>query len=277
MPYILLGCCVVAALCLRNKQLLYTLIAITNLMALYNKVITLTALLLFTTLAGAIYLIYELKAPNKIIKYTALVASLSLSAGFVLHELPGFFTYIAIDHITISAATRKYSMYLNFDKVMAALIIYIFSNLIKTEKAIDLKALKQTMLVYLACVLTILVPAFASSYIKPDPKIPNILAIWLINNFLFVCFSEEVIFRGFLQTQIKKLFPTGTKFVILTIALTSIIFGLAHYKDGTTFMALAAICGLFYSYTYYKTGRVLCAMLVHFFLNLTHILIFTYP
>lgn len=91
-----------------------------------------------------------------------------------------------------------------------------------------------------------------------------------------MCFSEEVIYRGFLQATIQKYLPNTWKYTLLSIVIASIIFGLAHYKDGIIFMGLAAIAGLFYGYAYDRTKRVVCAMLVHFLLNLTHFLVFTY-
>lgn len=168
-------------------------------------------------------------------------------------------------------------MLLNFDKVMAGLILYTLSPIITLEHSIDKLAFKQTVLIFMACIIFILGPAILSGYIRLDPKVPHILPIWIINNLVFVCFSEEVIFRGFVQRTLQKYLGSGFKYGLLSIILASIVFGLAHYKDGITFMMLAAICGLFYGYTYLKTKRILCAMLVHFLLNLTHILIFTYP
>ncbi|APZ30631.1 MAG: CPBP family glutamic-type intramembrane protease [Rickettsia conorii subsp. raoultii] len=43
------------------------------------------------------------------------------------------------------------------------------------------------------------------------------------------------------------------------------------------YIALSTICGFFYGYAYYKTGKILCSMIVHFGLNLCHVLLFTYP
>nr|WP_245207581.1 CPBP family glutamic-type intramembrane protease [Rickettsia fournieri] len=37
------------------------------------------------------------------------------------------------------------------------------------------------------------------------------------------------------------------------------------------------MCGFFYGYAYYKTDKILCSVIVHFGLNLCHVLLFTYP
>jgi membrane protease YdiL (CAAX protease family) len=122
-----------------------------------------------------------------------------------------------------------------------------------------------------------MVPAFALGYITYDPKFPDVLLLWAVNNFFFVCFAEEVIFRGFLQNTLKKVLQPITQNVYLPIGITSVIFGLAHFQGGVSLMVLATIAGFFYGYAYHKTGRILCAMLVHFGLNLFHLLVFAYP
>ncbi|WP_103897772.1 CPBP family intramembrane glutamic endopeptidase [Rickettsia fournieri] len=43
------------------------------------------------------------------------------------------------------------------------------------------------------------------------------------------------------------------------------------------YIALSTICGFFYGYAYYKTDKILCSVIVHFGLNLCHVLLFTYP
>jgi len=275
--YILLFLSVALALFNRGRVFSYICIALTIWLAYDEKVINSSALAYLGGLTFLVLIYYHTKLEDSKADIPILIGISLLLAGFVLHHIPGFTTWLAIDHVKISAAMRFYAMPLNFDKVIAALLVYSLSTLIVDEKTIDKTAFTQSLLILIACILVILVPAILTDYIQFDPKIPGILPIWALNNFLFVCFSEEVIFRGFLQSTIQKYLPNKTKYAILSIILASIIFGLAHYKDGQIFMALAAICGLFYGYAYYKTGRVLCAMLVHFSLNLTHILFFTYP
>jgi membrane protease YdiL (CAAX protease family) len=89
--------------------------------------------------------------------------------------------------------------------------------------------------------------------------------------------AEEVIFCGFVQTHLKKFLNEKTNFRTLHITITSLIFGLAHFKGGVLYVILASICGWFYGYAYERTNRILCAMLVHFGLNLIHLTLFTYP
>ena len=275
--YYFLAISIMLALFNRNRAIVYVCIAITGLASLYENMMTLTGAIYLTALAILALLYFNYLVDNPRLKQLVFILIAILLAGFVLHDIPGFKNQLIVDKYLISAASIPCSIWLNFDKVFAALVIYALSPLIIKESKLDWSALKQTMLILFTCIIVILGPSILSGYVKLDPKIPTILPIWTVSNLLFVSFSEEVIFRGFLQTTLKDYLPCGWKYNLLAIIMASIIFGIAHYKDGIIFMCLAAIAGLFYGYAYNRTKRILCAMLVHFLLNLTHFLAFTYP
>ncbi|MFP3120439.1 CPBP family intramembrane metalloprotease [Rickettsia sp. R2] len=87
--------------------------------------------------------------------------------------------------------------------------------------------------------------------------------------------AEEVFFRGFLQRTLQNLLP---KQQILAVIIASLILGSHIFSRQTNiYIALSTICGFFYGYAYYKTDKILCSVIVHFGLNLCHVLLFTYP
>jgi membrane protease YdiL (CAAX protease family) len=188
--------------------------------------------------------------------------------------VPGFFNILAIDKVQLSELSVPFTMYLNFDKVIPALIIFSLSDLYILEKQESSGTVKYTLLSLLLCIMIIMALSLISGYVLFEPKIPSILPIWAINNFFLVCMAEEVFFRGFLQRTLQNLLP---KQQILAVIMGSIIHGLAHFRGGLIYIALTTICSFFPGYTYYKTNKILCSMIVHFGLNLFHILLFTYP
>ncbi|MGX6960583.1 MAG: lysostaphin resistance A-like protein [Rickettsia endosymbiont of Pentastiridius leporinus] len=202
------------------------------------------------------------------------IAILVSFACFAFHKVPGFFNVIAISKLQLSELSIPFSMYLNFDKVMPALIIYIIGNLHILEKQESKEDIKYTILSLLGCIITVIILNLISGYALFEPKIPSILPIWIINNFFFICFSEEVFFRGFLQRTLQNLLP---KQQILAVIIISLIFGLTHFQGGIVYIGLSAVCGFFYGYAYYKTNKIICSMIVHFGRNLSHLLLFTYP
>ncbi|WP_342267714.1 CPBP family intramembrane glutamic endopeptidase [Candidatus Tisiphia endosymbiont of Empis tessellata] len=282
--YILLIITVIIALFHRDKKFLYISIIITNIVGLSQGVINIVGLTLLCCFSIMTYLYFHLNNVNKVLKILFFIGVSSFIAGFAFHLIPGFFNILVLNKVHLSELSRPFSMFLNFDKTMSALILYSISNFYILEKTIDVKSLKQTACFLLLCIAGVLIPAFISGYVKFDPKIPNVLLIWAINNLFFVCMAEEVIFRGFLQNTLKTLLEPLAGFNILGIGgknahiiIASLIFGLAHFQGGSIYIILATICALCYGYTYDKTNRIICAMMVHFGLNLFHLMLFSYP
>ena len=277
LSYILLGLTVPICLFAKNRNLMLLAIFMTIITAYYQGIISSTAavgILLFFAIS---YSYFNYNGLNKYLRYALFIIMLTLTAGYIFHLMPGFTNVLVINKTQVSSLSSSFSMYLNFDKTIIALILYVTSGLWMLEKSIDKKSILDTLLCLLLCIGVILIPGILSGYIKFDPKIPEILCLWVFNNLLFVSATEEMIFRGILQNNLKSFLGTRATNYYLHIIIASIIFGLSHYKGGVTFMLLAAISGGFYGYIYDKTNRIFCATLVHFGLNLVHLMLFTYP
>ncbi|GAB4167410.1 MAG: CPBP family intramembrane metalloprotease [Rickettsiaceae bacterium] len=268
-----------ALICLFTKarKLMFLSMVITVFTALFQEIISLSGMFSASCFLAICYAYFNYQNLNKFIKATLYGLIWVLLIGFAFHILPGFSNVLIVDKLSLSELSCPFSMYLNFDKSIAALILYITSGLAISEKVISKKAILQTILALILCIGVILVPGLISGYIALDIKVPDILLIWIVNNLLFVCMSEEVIFRGFLQESLKSFFVKKVSIDYLHIIVASVVFALAHFKGGAPFMILTLIAGVFYGYVYEKTGRIFCAMLVHFGLNLTHLIFFTYP
>lgn len=276
LTYLLLIITVIASLFVRDRWLLFTFTLICAWSAFGQKYITYTGIAALAGVATLTYSAYSLP-PNSSRQNFVLIALAVLAGSLILHKVDGFNNKILFDKIFVTTNATSYTLYFNVDKIFTALLVYICGYLAVAEKPINEKALIDTFVILIACIIVILGPAVLSGYVKYEPKIPDIMSVWVINNFLFVCFSEEVIFRGLVQNTLTQWIPKTKHAALFAIVGSSIIFGLYHYRDGPIFIALATICGLFYGYAYHKTKRILCSMLVHFFLNFTHIVLFTYP
>ena len=64
---------------------------------------------------------------------------------------------------------------------------------------------------------------------------------------------------------------------ILSCIVASLIFSLIHYYGGIIFMILSFIAGLFFGGIYLKTRNIQSAIILHFLINFTHLLFFSYP
>lgn len=63
----------------------------------------------------------------------------------------------------------------------------------------------------------------------------------------------------------------------MALLVGAVAFGSAHIAGGTTHVLLATLAGIGYGAAYHLTGRVEAGILVHFLLNLSHLVLFTYP
>ncbi|MCP4201334.1 MAG: CPBP family intramembrane metalloprotease [bacterium] len=92
--------------------------------------------------------------------------------------------------------------------------------------------------------------------------------VWLTS-----AFPEEVIWRGFLMTRIAKLVGGSSSAWALALVLTSLHFGLIHFYQGVSGMAVTGIVGLLYGGAFLIFGRNLWVPIVAH--AATHLISFT--
>jgi membrane protease YdiL (CAAX protease family) len=210
-----------------------------------------------------------------------MVLLLMITLAFANHLMPGFDNLNVLNAISISPASYPYSMYLNFDKTIVAVILVIASSLLlKTTPAFGMRTLTIIIIMTTLCIAVLIPLAVWSGFIAFDPKFPTIFWLWAFNNLLFVCFAEEVIFRGVIQNYLMKIANQRQWPSFIPIFITAILFGLVllgHVKGGIAYIGFVMIAGLFYGYVYYQTQRLEAAILTHFGVNACHFLLFTYP
>jgi len=257
----------------KQKNMSIFLLGCSVVSAYFHGTIDAYGLSLLVAFYAVTHLYFQSDIPFKTIMAILLTIILAMTFIFVLHLSPGFNNILVINKVRISKLSTPFSMNLNFDKIAAGIILFINSDLYKKEKGPDVKSAIVTLWLLFLCSATIMIAGLLSGYVRYNFKIPDILLLWSINNLFFVCLSEEVIFRGFIQKKIGEFSSSG----YFTIVLASLIFGLAHYKWGIAHIILASVAGCFYGFVYQKTERIWCSMLVHFGLNLIHIIFFTYP
>lgn len=264
--------------CFVGRQLKISLIfmGIATLMALFQGIINFYGLAFILLFYGISFIYFHYDVLDQWKKSILLILIIFLSAASFFHILPGFHNTLALDKMSLSPLSTPFSIYLNFDKTIMSLILFLNSPLYQSEKPLTLQTGLQTIIVLLAGALVLMSLALFSGSIKFDVKLPDIFMLWSLNNLFFVCFAEETLFRGFIQKQLKCAFK-NMNLPYFHLLFASFLFGLAHFREGIPFILFASIAGLFYGFIYEKTNRILCAMFVHFGINLIHFIFFTYP
>ena len=100
-------------------------------------------------------------------------------------------------------------------------------------------------------------------------NIPDIQSLFSPITLFFIVgiqpIGEEIYFRGFLFEKIEK-FAGG----LISIAITSTLFGIAHMSYGKIFPALMPIVmGIVLGFIVYRTKNLYSALIAHVAFNLT--------
>ncbi len=93
-------------------------------------------------------------------------------------------------------------------------------------------------------------------------------AFLFLTSCLFAALFEEVVFRGILFALLLSVFQKTKKGLWATVALSSLIFGLAHLLNGFSLgtlvqVAYTTLTGGLFAFCFVKTKNILCCAFVH--------------
>jgi len=95
----------------------------------------------------------------------------------------------------------------------------------------------------------------------------GLLLFLLLMSWTLAAVGEEVAYRGYLQTRIRELLPDGRSGLVMAVALSSALFGLAHTEQGLVGILLATSDAIFFSVLRYKYRTLWASVFAHGFLN----------
>ena len=216
------------------------------------------------------------QAPHGGLKGFAIAALLTLSAGILLHALPGFVSPTVVDAVRTSADAAPYTKYLNVDKGMLGLFLL---GLVAPQRAIrpSRVPLSRALPPFVAMAALAMGATVAAGYAHWDPKLPGWWPVWLWSMVTLTALPEEALFRHLIQGGLQVWLGASTRGYALAAVVSGTLFGLAHVGGGWTYVLLATIAGIGYGWIYALTGSIAASILAHTGLNLLHLLFFTYP
>jgi membrane protease YdiL (CAAX protease family) len=104
---------------------------------------------------------------------------------------------------------------------------------------------------------------------------PGQLLFYLVVTWTLAALGEEVVYRGYLQKRLGDLFGTNTIGLILTVGISSLLFGIAHTEQGIIGVVVTTLDALFFSWLKLRHGNNLwAAILAHGFSNSIGLIIF---
>lgn len=268
--------------CTKTKKLPIIFFAISLATALISGVINFISSLIILLFGFLIYSFYQkkLSSPYKFFIYFGIFIIAILS---FLHQLPGIDNIEFLTNIKLSKNSSNFDLWLNFDKPLIAifLLFFIYNP---PRKFSDYKNIFiQTLKPFVPLLIIVLALGTYGNFLVFDLKFPNfeITFLWLIKMIFLTIFAEEFFFRFFIQNSVILLLKNSKYFSknpqIIGLIFASILFGLTHFSQGFIFILLATICGFFYGLIFIRTRYIEASILLHFLINLTHFIFFSYP
>jgi uncharacterized protein len=96
----------------------------------------------------------------------------------------------------------------------------------------------------------------------------GVLWKWLLVVWVLVAFLEEIIFRGFLMSEMARLLGTGVVGTIINLAFGSVLFGIAHWYQGKSGALSTGLIGLLIGVIFVVGGYNLwLPILIHGFID----------
>jgi len=245
------------------------------LLGVWFRVVTWPGLLAMAALIVSARL--SLTESRPLARHALTALALAVALALALHLAPGFDNPKLFDAIRLSGDAAPFTQYLNFDKGAAGLVL-LWAYCARATSMVELRrVLRVSVPIAAATTVAVMALGLALGYARPDPKVPELAFAFLATNLLFTCVAEEAFFRGFLQERITRLAGDRPSWRWLPPVVSALLFGLAHASAGSTYLALATAAGLGYSIAYATTRRIEAAVIVHFAVNATQFLGFTYP
>lgn len=201
--------------------------------------------------------------------------ALFIATGVALaaHWLPGFANAPIMELGQSSAQAVPFKTWMNLDKPLIGLWILLACPWVLHHGTHNPG---KAGTVILATVISVLALAWVLGVTAWAPKWPPYATLWLVNNLLLVTLTEELLFRGYLQHLLQHVCHHFRLGGILPLAITALLFGLAHLSGGWPWVLLASLAGIGYGLAW-RFGGLWAAVLAHFGLNLVHFCLFAYP
>lgn len=222
---------------------------------------------------GITFLLQNGKARPDWFKYLVWVVWGILTIGLLTHTLPGYSGLQLTFQEPVKANSMAVSVFLNTDKVLIAWSLIMWIPIWKRNSSVNTTLpLWQPFMVAVAGIPLILFLATRFGLIQWQPEANDLVLIIVISNLLNTCFTEELIFRGAIQSWLSS--KLG---VIPGLLIASTLFGLAHFAGGFIYICLAILAGLLYGLVYVLSGRLFWSVVCHWSLNSAHVLLLTWP
>lgn len=230
----------------------------------------------FAVLCGCFFLFFKTKLTHYKRFFVGLVC-FALSQVMLWRLVPGLDNFY-VGNMTLKEGSIPLTLWWNIDKPLLSILILGLVPFSKLTLQKWRTVTVQSFPIITLCALCLIPLALLSQMIRWSPGLPAMAGQLLIRNLIFVVIAEEIFYRFFLQNALYDLarhFKLSPWWALAAITLLFAVCG--HASGGPLYAAFAGIAGFFYGYAYHTTKRIEAAIIVHFSINVLHMLLFTYP
>ncbi len=240
-----------------------------------------TGLLNVTALTVVVALVIACVAHSRlqygsVVYWLTVIAIVVLALALALHLVPGFKTWSIISEIKLTADAIGYSKSTNLDKMLVGVVLLIWCVPLAKEQLTSSDYLQASLLFSVVISLGFII-GMAAGLIAWQPKWHQLMLAWLLSNLLLSVVTEEVFFRGFLQTRLTQVLTGFRHQELIAVSAIALLFGMAHIGGGAVYAVIATLFGFGYGYVYAKTKSIRLCIASHLLANCIHFIFFTYP
>lgn len=207
------------------------------------------------------------------------------AVALAMHLAPGFSAFPVLSPTRLCEGCQQLWLLGHFDKPVVGLLVALLATQTpmvstltafthRSTAAADARVVVTTVLIASAVTFGLLV---ALGAIRWDPKTPpaETVGSFVAVNLFLTTFAEEIFFRAFVHDALRRVFPAIT--TTRVIAISGLIFGVAHVAGGPLYVLGATLAGIGYGYVYERTRGLHWAIATHFLVNVIHFFFFSYP
>jgi hypothetical protein len=239
--------------------------------------VSLLGILTLASLLIGFVLVNNPHLPKKVRPFGYLIL-LAVGLALSLHIAPGFRGWEILAACQASPLSIPFDLCFNFDKVSLGIFI-LTSGVPLCHQGFEWKKALHVAAVFAAIsAITLAVVALTVGFAHFEFKLPAFTPLWIVINLFFVATIEEVIVRSFVQEKLSIMSRSLRWHYLISLTGSSFVFSLSYYSLGPRHVLLAFIAGFFFGGAYIASKRrVEASILTHFFVNLIHLIGFTYP
>ncbi|MEB6335845.1 CPBP family intramembrane glutamic endopeptidase [Serratia rhizosphaerae] len=254
-----------------NRLIAWVILAASAGMGIYHQILTPLGATCLAVIALAAGLRHRYHAHTGL-SVTLEVLLVASSLALFLHLVPGINNQLIVDGSKAGPLSAPYTLRYNFDKALLPFLLFAcLPTLFNSGKAAKSVGNLAWILLIL-CVPLLLLLAVALGGLKLESHFPDWILPFMMANLFFVSMAEEALFRGYLQQRLTQWLGAWPALVI-----AALLFGAAHFPSGMLMAIFATLSGLLYGLAWMWSGRLWVPIALHFGLNMTHLLFFTYP